>query len=128
MKIKLSVKDKNIVALCWLLEIVLNSVVTCKTSNPTKVPEYKKRMYQYISDMFVPAHNAVKELNNQFTEEIRKVFDEKFEDTLTNLTLGIVTLYETMTPKQMVKILKDAGIDKKQILECFKDTQEVSNG
>lgn len=121
MKIKLSVKDKNLVAMCWLLEIVLNSLVKCEASSPVTVPEYKKSMYKNIGEMFIDAHKAVKGLNDQFNDEIHKVFDEDFQNTLADLTLSVVTLYENMKPEQLLKVMRAAGITNKEILETYKE-------
>lgn len=120
MKIKLSVKDKNLVAMCWLLEIVLNSIVKCEASSPVTVPEYKKAMYRQIGELFVDAHNTVKNLNDQFNDEIHKVFDADFQDTLADLTLSVVTLYENMKPEQLVRVMKAAGVTNKEILGICK--------
>jgi hypothetical protein len=46
MPIKLSAKDKNLVALFWLLEIVLTAIVSMDDEHK---PERKKAMYEQIT-------------------------------------------------------------------------------
>ena len=124
MKIKLSSKDKNLVAMCWLAEIVLSSLVKCNENAIEEVPEYKKAMYKYISGEFTEAHKKVMALNDQFSEQITKVFDDTFQDTLCDLTLSVVTLYETMKPEQLLKIMQEAGISNKDILTTYDKSKE----
>jgi hypothetical protein len=124
MKFKLSSKDKNLVAMCWLAEIVLSSLVQCEKNSTHEIPENKKEMYKHISDLFKEPHEKVKELNDQFSEEIKKVFEEGFEDTLCDLTLSVVTLYETMKPPQLLKIMKAAGISNKDILATYENSKQ----
>ena len=124
MKFKLSSKDKNLVAMCWLAEIVLSSLVQCEKNSTSEIPENKKEMYKHISDLFKESHEKVKELNDQFSEEIKKVFEDGFEDTLCDLTLSVVTLYETMKPPQLLKIMKAAGISNKDILTTYENSKQ----
>lgn len=120
MKIKLSVKDKNLVAMCWLAEIVLHSLVDCEKNSAHDIPPEKADMYKQISEMFVDAHDKVKALNDKFDEQIKRVFDEHFSDVLCDLTLSVVTLYEKMSPEQFLKIMREAGITEEDILETYK--------
>ena len=119
MKIRLSSKDKNLVAMCWLAEIVLSSLVKCSENSIDKIPKSKIPFYDYVSRTFQESHENVIKLNDQFSEQIAKVFEPGFEDTLCDLTLSIVTLYETMKPEQLLKIMKVAGIRDKDIIETY---------
>lgn len=119
MKIRLSSKDKNLVAMCWLAEIVLSSLVKCDENSIDTIPKSKLPFYKHISETFQEAHQNVIKLNDQFSEQIAKVFEPGFEDTLCDLTLSIVTLYETMKPEQLLKIMKIAGIRDKDIIDTY---------
>jgi hypothetical protein len=119
MKIRLSSKDKNLVAMCWLAEIVLSSLVRCSENSVDKIPKSKIPFYNHVSKTFQESHENVIKLNDQFSEQIAKVFEPGFEDTLCDLTLSIVTLYETMKPEQLLKIMKVAGIRDSDIIETY---------
>jgi hypothetical protein len=119
MKIRLSSKDKNLVAMCWLAEIVLSSLVKCSENSIDKIPKSKIPFYDYVSRTFQEAHENVIKLNDQFSEQISKVFEPGFEDTLCDLTLAVVTLYETMRPEQLLKVMQVAGIRDKDIIETY---------
>lgn len=121
MDIKLANQDKNIVAMIWLLEIVLRSIVNGTKASPTKIPEHKKKMYAEIAELFRDAYEKAKQLNKEFDDQIKKVFDDSFQDTLADLTLSVVTLYETMTPKQLLLFMRQAGITNGLIVETFKN-------
>lgn len=119
MKIRLSSKDKNLIAMCWLAEIVLSSLVRCSENSIDKIPKSKIPFYNHISKTFQEAHKNVINLNDQFSEQIAKVFEPGFEDTLCDLTLAVVTLYETMRPEQLLKVMQVAGIRDKDIIETY---------
>jgi len=124
MQIKLSSKDKNLIAMCWLAEIVLSSLVKCHENSIDKIPKSKLPLYQHVSKIFQEAHQNVIKLNDQFSEQITKVFEPGFEDTLCDLTLSIVTLYETMRPEQLLKVMKMAGIRDKDIIETYEKSNK----
>lgn len=119
MQIKLSAKDKNLISMCWLAEIVLSSLVKCHENSIDTVPKSKLQLYNHVSDTFREAHKDVIKLNDQFSEQISKVFEPGFEDTLCDLTLAVVTLYETMRPEQLLKVMQVAGIRDKDIIETY---------
>jgi hypothetical protein len=105
--------------MCWLAEIVLSSLVKCSENSIDKIPKSKIPFYDYVSKTFQEAHENVIKLNDQFSEQIAKVFEPGFEDTLCDLTLSIVTLYETMKPEQLLKIMKVAGVRDSDIIETY---------
>jgi hypothetical protein len=119
MQIKLSAKDKNLISMCWLAEIVLSSLVKCEENSVDTIPKSKLPLYKYVSGIFKEAHESVVKLNDQFSEQISKVFEPGFEDTLCDLTLAVVTLYETMRPEQLLKVMQVAGIRDKDIIETY---------
>lgn len=51
MKIKLSQNDKNLVAMCWLAEMILSSLVKCTQVSEVEISPDKKEMYDYISEL-----------------------------------------------------------------------------
>jgi hypothetical protein len=119
MQIKLSAKDKNLISMCWLAEIVLSSLVKCEENSVDTIPKSKLPLYKHVSGIFKEAHESVVKLNDQFSEQISKVFEPGFEDTLCDLTLAVVTLYETMRPEQLLKVMQVAGIRDKDIIETY---------
>ena len=123
MQIKLSAKDKNLISMCWLAEIVLSSLVKCEENSVDTIPKSKLPLYKHVSGIFKEAHESVVKLNDQFSEQIAKVFEPGFEDTLCDLTLSIVTLYETMKPEQLLKIMKAAGIRDSDIIETYEKSK-----
>lgn len=127
MKIRLSSKDKNLVAMCWLAEIVLSSLVKCSENSIDTIPKSKLKLYEYVSKTFQEAHENVIKLNDQFSEQISKVFEPGFEDTLCDLTLAVVTLYETMRPEQLLKLIKAAGVRDKDIIETYEKSKQKTS-
>lgn len=127
MQIKLSAKDKNLISMCWLAEIVLSSLVKCHENSIDTVPKSKLPLYNHVSDTFREAHKDVIKLNDQFSEQISKVFEPGFEDTLCDLTLAVVTLYETMRPEQLLKLLKAAGVRDKDIIETYEKSKQKTS-
>lgn len=123
MQIKLSAKDKNLISMCWLAEIVLSSLVKCEENSVDTIPKSKLPLYKHVSGIFKEAHESVVKLNDQFSEQIAKVFEPGFEDTLCDLTLSIVTLYETMKPEQLLKIMRAAGIRDSDIIETYEKSK-----
>lgn len=108
--IKLSKHDKNLVAMCWLAEIILLSLTDCCKDLDKNAPDEKKQMYQAIASRFIEPYKIAQELNSLFDEQIKKVFDDEFQDTLCDLTLAIVDLYETMKPSELLRIIKSSRI------------------
>ena len=78
MPIKLSAKDKNLVALFWLLEIVLTAIVGMDDEHK---PDRKKAMYEQItSGLLGDVQEIVRLVNDRFNNEINKVFGRAFQD------------------------------------------------
>ena len=118
-QIKLSVKDKNLVSLWWLLEIVLSAIVGM---NDDDIPPRKRAMYKALAEMLAPAKANVQEINDLFSEQINKTFGIRYQNTLADTCIAIVTLLETMVPEQVTKVIMSAGISKEQMLKnWFKD-------
>jgi hypothetical protein len=75
--IKLSSKDKNLVALFWLLEIVLTAIVGMDDKHK---PAHKKAMYEQItSGLLGDVQETVRLVNDRFNNEINKVFGRAFQ-------------------------------------------------
>lgn len=121
--IKLSAKDKNLVSLWWLLEIVLTAIVGM---NDKDIPARKRAMYEALSEVLKPAQKDVVAINDIFSDQINKTFGVRYQDTLADTCIAIVTLLETMIPEQVTKVIMNAGITKEQMLKnWFKG--EVNN-
>lgn len=114
-RMKLGVKDKNIVAMCWLAEMILKSL--CAVNQ--HAPAAKQDMYDYISGQFVEAYEKARALNDAFNEQIRKTFSEEFEAVLADLTIAVIALYESTTPEVMLKILRAAGMSETMSAEIY---------
>ncbi len=113
-KIRLSQKDKSMVSLTWLLEMVLYAIVKM---DPKYVPPDKAKMYEAISGLFANAHKNAKMLNDRFNAEIDKAFGIEYQSKLADLCLSIITLLETQKPEHVNKILKAAGITDKLVVD-----------
>lgn len=119
MQIKLSVKDKNLVSLWWLLEIVLSAIVGM---NDDDIPPRKRAMYKALADILAKPKADVQAINDLFSEQINKTFGVRYQNTLADTCIAIVTLLETMVPEQVTKVIQAAGISKEQMLKnWFKD-------
>jgi hypothetical protein len=114
MKIKLSAKDKNMVSLWWLLEIVTYALVGMDGDD---APIHKREMYREIIAPLKPMLQVIRETNDKFNDEIEKVFGADYENTLADTCVAIVTLLETLRPEQVTKVIKAAGITDRQIAE-----------
>lgn len=120
--IKLSAKDKNLVSLWWLLEIVMSAIVGM---NDEHIPPRKRNMYKALADLLAPAKADVQEINDMFSEQINKTFGIRYQNTLADTCIAIVTLLETMVPEQVTKVIMSAGITKKQMVDnWFKEDQD----
>lgn len=102
-KIRLSSQDKNLVSLMWILEIAIDAIVNM---NVKHIPEGKTEMYAGIRDSLRDTRTLVRKINDKFTQEILSVFGEDYADDLANAMLSVVTLLETMNPKQIKKVMK----------------------
>lgn len=117
--IKLSTKDKNLVSLWWMLEIVLSAIVGM---NDDDIPPRKRKMYSALAELLAPAKADVQAINDLFSEQINKTFGIRYQNTLADTCIAIVTLLETMVPEQVTKVIMSAGISKEQMLKnWFKD-------
>ena len=115
MPIKLSAKDKNLVALFWLLEIVLTAIVGMDDEHK---PDRKKAMYEQItSGLLGDVQETVRLVNDLFNNEINKVFGRAFQDQLADTCLAVVTLFETMPPEAIKKVIQAAGISDEMIIK-----------
>lgn len=115
MPIKLSAKDKNLVALFWLLEIVLTAIVGMDDENK---PAHKKAMYEQItSGLLGDMQEIVRLVNDRFNNEINKVFGHSFQDQLADTCVAVVTLFETMPPETVKKVIQAAGISDEMIVK-----------
>ena len=115
MPIKLSAKDKNLVALFWLLEIVMTAIVGMDDEHK---PDRKKAMYEQItSGLLGDVQEAVRLVNDRFNNEINKVFGRAFQDQLADTCLAVVTLFETMPPEAVKKVIQAAGISNEMIIK-----------
>ena len=113
--IKLSAKDKNLVALFWLLEIVLPAIIGMDDKHK---PAHKKAMYEQItSGLLGDVQEIVRQVNDRFNNEINKVFDHAFQDQLADTCIAVVTLFETMPPEAVKKVIKAAGISDEMIIK-----------
>ena len=113
--IKLSAKDKNLVALFWLLEIVLTAIVSMDDEHK---PERKKAMYEQItSGLLGDVQEIVRLVNDRFNNEINKVFGHAFQDQLADTCVAVVTLFETMPPEAVKKVIQAAGISDEMIIK-----------
>lgn len=121
-QIKLSVKDKNLVSLWWLLEIVLSAIVGM---NDDDIPPRKRQMYAALADILAKPKADVQAINDLFSEQINKTFGIRYQNTLADTCIAIVTLLETMVPEQVTKVIQAAGISKEQMLKnWFKDDEK----
>lgn len=117
--IKLSQKDKNLVSLWWLLEIVLTSIVKM---NGEHIPARKRVMYEELAKILEPTMHSVQAVNDVFSEQIDRVFGIKYQNTLADTCIAVVTLLETMRPEEVTKVIKAAGItEKAMVTNWFKD-------
>ena len=115
MPIKLSAKDKDLVALFWLLEIVLTAIVGMDDEHK---PAHKKAMYEQItSGLLGDVQEIVRLVNDRFNNEINKVFGPAFQDQLADTCLAVVTLFETMPPEAVKKVIQAAGISNEMIVK-----------
>ena len=115
MPIKLSAKDKNLVALFWLLEIVLTAIVGMDNENK---PERKKAMYEQVtSGLLGDVQEIVQMVNDRFNNEINKVFGHAYQDQLADTCIAVVTLFETMPPEAVKKVIRAAGISDEIIIK-----------
>ena len=115
MPIKLSARDKNLVALFWLLEIVLTAIVGMDDEHK---PEHKKAMYEQItSGLFGDVKEIVRLVNDRFNNQINKVFGRDFQDELADTCVAVVTLFETMPPEAVKKVIQAAGISDEMIVK-----------
>lgn len=115
MPIKLSAKDKNLVALFWLLEIVLTAIVGMDDEHK---PAHKKAMYEQItSGLLGDVQEIVRLVNDRFNNEINKVFGHAFQDQLADTCVAVITLFEEMPPEAIKKVLTAAGITDKMIIK-----------
>lgn len=126
-KLKLSKHERNLIALSWLAEIILKSLVEEKNY----APQSKKEMYEYISNVYSEAYENAKRLNTAFEDEIGAVFSEDYGTLLLDVTNAVINLYETMTLEQMLAILKAAGVKTDFAAESYingiKETKENIN-
>ena len=115
MPIKLSAKDKNLVALFWLLEIVLTAIVGMDDEHK---PAHKKAMYEQItSGLLGDVQDVVRLVNDRFNNEINKVFGPAFQNQLADTCVAVVTLFETMPPEPVKKVIQAAGISNEMIVK-----------
>ncbi len=114
MPIKLSAKDKNLVALFWLLEIVLTAIVGMDDEHK---PDRKKAMYEITSGLLGDIQEIVRLVNDRFNNEINKVFGHAFQDQLADTCVAVVTLFETMPPEAVKKVIHAAGISDEMIIK-----------
>jgi len=118
--IKLSKHERNMIALSWLAEIVLKSLV----EEAKDYPPAKKEMYEYIASVYGDAYEKSKQLNTLMEEEIPRVFSEDYSTMLVDVTNAVVNLYETMTLPQMLKVLRGAGIKSEMPVDSYKAALE----
>ena len=115
MPIKLSAKDKNLVALYWLLEITLTALTGMDDKHK---PDRKKAMYEQItSGLLGDVQEIVRQVNDRFNNEINKVFGHAFQDQLADTCVAVVTLFETMPPEAVKKVIHAAGISDDMIIK-----------
>ena len=113
--IRLSAQDKNLVALFWLLEIVLTAIVGMDDEHK---PAHKKAMYEQItSGLLGDVQEIVRLVNDRFNNEINKVFGPAFQDQLADTCVAVVTLFETMPPEAVKKVIQAAGISDEMIIK-----------
>ena len=113
--IRLSAQDKNLVALFWLLEIVLTAIVGMDDEHK---PDRKKAMYEQItSGLLGDVQEIVRLVNDRFNNEINKVFGHAFQDQLADTCVAVVTLFETMPPEAVKKVIHAAGISDEMIIK-----------
>ena len=113
--IRLSAQDKNLVALFWLLEIVLTAIVGMDDEHK---PAHKKAMYEQItSGLLGDVQEVVRLVNDRFNNEINKVFGHAFQDQLADTCVAVVTLFETMPPEAVKKVIHAAGISDEMIVK-----------
>lgn len=101
---KLSNKDKNLVAMSWLVEVLLNGLAQEKD-----VPESKKEMYDELTKNYQTALDIVTDINKEFDHDINTVFGYEFKEELINLTTVLSILYQTVPVPKMLDYFKWIG-------------------
>ena len=113
--IRLSAKDKNLVALYWLLEITLTALTGM---DDNLKPAGKKEMYKALTtDLLGNVQAVSKAVNDRFSNQINKVFGIDYQDTLADTCVAVVTLFETMPPESVKKVIQAAGISDEMIIK-----------
>ena len=113
-QIKLSQKDKNLVSLWWMLEIVLSAIIKM---DDEYIPPRKREMYKELAELLNPALDVVQDINDKFSEQINKVFEIGYQNTFADTCIAVVTLLETMKPEAVTAIIEAAGISKEIMIK-----------
>ena len=115
---KLSIKDNNLVSLCWLLEITLTAIVKMHTED---IPKRKAEGYTEIQNQLRPSLEKIIEINDSFEDQIRKVLGVKFANQLADTMNAVITMLETRSSHAMHTVMREAGISDRVIVETLGD-------
>lgn len=115
---KLSIKDNNLVSLCWMAEITLTAIVKM---NKDDIPKHKAECYADIQNQLRPSLDKIIEINNSFEDQIRKVFGIKYSSKLADTMNAVITFLETRSTHATHTVLREAGIGDTVVLETLGD-------
>jgi len=122
---RLSVKDKNMVAMSWLVEVFLNGLVQEK-----EMPESKQDDYIELVKKYQSALDIVTEINQEFSGDIYSILGQDFRDELIDLTTVLAVLYQTTPINKMLDYFKWIGQNQliaknSERLKEAKDEEEI---
>lgn len=114
---KLSKHDKNMIAMSWLAEVLLNGLAQIKDA-----PEHKQEQYDELQKNYETALQIIIDINHEFAKTMDVVFGEDFKNDLVDLTTIIGILYQTQDAKTLLKFMKWVGYNSMLQNEKEKET------
>lgn len=91
------------------------------TKKSKEAPEPKSTQWSDLMEQYRPFLELLQITNDVFQEQAFAFYETGEYDLITNNTLGLATLMETVSPKQLSIILKSADINDEAIVKNYKD-------
>lgn len=113
-KIRVSAKDKNLVAQMILLEFLTRSICTVTNQKSQwcshkRLPADKIDFYNAISEFTNSVAQSATIFNNKVQDEFLKIYSEKEMSMITESVISVIDFMECEEPKKVVALMKHIG-------------------